>query len=266
MKTKSSYVFNAAVAAAALAGISGAVDKALGAPLAQFTFEANSGSLPSGAGSATSVTTSASVVYGPLAAESGIGSAFGFHVSTTGYSTPAGNGSTHSFSSNDWTVGDYYQFNVPATSIQNLVLTFAQISSSTGPSQFQLQYSVDGTSFSSFSGYTIPFLTFSGTATTTGGGTITTTGSSGFSAANSNSNFVFSFDLSAVTALNGNSNAAFRLVDNGTQALNGGGAVAAGGTDRVDDFAVSGTAVPEPASLSLISLAGVSALRRRRQT
>src|SRR5262245_54423391 len=40
---------------------------------------------------------------GPLAAEIGTGSATGHHASaTTVYSSPAGNGSAHSFSSNMW--------------------------------------------------------------------------------------------------------------------------------------------------------------------
>ncbi len=59
--------------------------------------------------------TSAPVTAGPFSPEIGAGSASGFHSGTTTYSSPVGNGSSHSFSSNGWSVGDYYQFQVSAT-------------------------------------------------------------------------------------------------------------------------------------------------------
>ena len=46
-----------------------------------------------------------------VAASLGSGTALGVHAgSATDWSTPAGNGSANSFSSNTWAVGDYYQF------------------------------------------------------------------------------------------------------------------------------------------------------------
>jgi len=47
---------------------------------------------------------------GPYSPEVGAGSASGSHaLGTTVYSSPAGNGSSHSFSANMWTTGDYFQ-------------------------------------------------------------------------------------------------------------------------------------------------------------
>ena len=60
---------------------------------------------------------------------------------------PAGNGSAHSFSSNVWAVGDYYQFQVSTLGQSQIGLVFDQTSSSTGPGNFKVQYSTNGTTF-----------------------------------------------------------------------------------------------------------------------
>ena len=66
--------------------------------------------------------TSMPATAGPFTAEIGAGSALGFHAGTTVYSTPAGNGSAHSFSSTAWSVGDYYQFQVSTVGNPNVAL------------------------------------------------------------------------------------------------------------------------------------------------
>ena len=69
---------------------------------------------------------------GPFAAEIGTGAASGHHASTSTYSSPAGNGSAHSFSSNTWAAGDYYQFSTSTLGDSAISLSFDQTSSSTG--------------------------------------------------------------------------------------------------------------------------------------
>ncbi len=248
MKQRTRYVFGAALAGVAFGGIPGLVNRAHAALVtnAAFTFET------SGLAFSTSVTQGATA-FGPVLAESGTGSAYGSHAATSAvYSSPAGNGSTHSFSANVWANGDYYRFVVPTTGIQNIIFSFDQISSSTGPKAFSLFYSTDGTNFSSFSNYT---LTLTQTATATGGTATSTestwgTGSSGA--------YNWSFDLSAITGLNGDANAAFEIVENDTT-------TATGGTDRVDNVVVAGSAVPEPATATLLTAAAAAMLLRRRR-
>ena len=105
---------------------------ASGAVVANWTFE-------------TSIPTAA----GPYAAEAGVNAASsfasGFHTSSaTVYSNPAGNGSVESFSSNNWTTGDYYQFTTSTVGYQNITIQWDQTGSGTGPRDFGLFYSVDG--------------------------------------------------------------------------------------------------------------------------
>lgn len=246
MKKRNHYMFGAALAGMAVGGVPGLVNRAHAALVtnADFTFET------SGVAISTSVTQGASPV-GPLVAEIGTGSAYGSHAATGAvFSSPAGNGSTHSFSANDWTGGDYYKFVVPTTGIQNILFSFDQISSSTGPKAFSLFYSTDGTNFSSISNYTLT-LTQSETNSNGGTGTESTWTPTATGAYN------LSFDLSGVPALNNDANAAFEIVENDTT-------TATAGTDRVDNVVVSGTAVPEPAELSMLTMAAAGLLFRRR--
>ncbi|MBC8108278.1 MAG: PEP-CTERM sorting domain-containing protein [Anaerolineae bacterium] len=247
MKQQSRYVFGATLASAAFAGM---IQNAGAATIAAFTFET------SAAGLATTNVTAPAI--GPLLAESGVGSAFGSHAaSNTVYSSPAGNGSPRSFSSNNWAPGDYYQFSVPTTTFTDLIVSFDQFSSSTGPKNFTLQYSTNGTSYSSFTNYSV-ITSFTQLATGTATGTQTI---SSFNSSNSFSQFNYLFNLSAIDALENNPLASFRLV-NAESASS-----AAAGTDRVDNFVLSGTpggVVPEPAAMGAMAVAAVAAMRRRR--
>src|ERR1700744_5961826 len=106
-------VRNVAAASAVLLGLSSVGAQA--ATLATWNFE-----------------TSQPLTAGPLAAEIGTGSALGHHASAAAvYSTPAGNGSSHSFSSNNWSVGDYYQFSVSTLGDTDVSFSWDQTSSST---------------------------------------------------------------------------------------------------------------------------------------
>jgi hypothetical protein len=261
MKDRTRYVFGAALAGLAIGGMADRGHAAI-VTNAQFTFESlmTAGQLSSTGTTTVSVTQSS---FGPVTAEIGTGTAMEVHVSTaTAYSDPAGNGSAHSLASSGWAVGDYYQFNVPTSSITGVLINFSQTSSGTGPEKFRLQYSLDGSTFTDFTTFGIPVGTNSATIGFSGP-TATATG------------LMFSFDLSGVTGLDNDPSAAFRIVDNSTLAYNGisGSApngtatVAVAGTDRIDDFTVSGTqaAVPEPSAIGLLTAAASLMLGRRRK-
>src|ERR1051325_1525184 len=118
--------------------------------IAQWTFET----------SLTSSTSGSGTDFGALSPEIGIGSASGHHASaSTGWSSPAGNGSARSFSSDHWVIGDYYQFQVSTIGFGTISISWDQTSSATGPNSFRLQYSLDGSSFTAWSDYTVSTIT-----------------------------------------------------------------------------------------------------------
>jgi hypothetical protein len=252
MKKRTRYIFSAALAGVAFGGLSPIVNHGHAGTItnADFTFETNY--VPSGTttGSATASTYS-------LLADIGTGTVYGVHAdasgTTTVFSSPAGNGSKNAFSSNVWAVGDYYQFTVPTTGIQNIVLSFDQTSSGTGPGYFNLLYSTDGTNFLTYGSYSIPL---SGTATQPFPGSTS-----------SNAALNQVFNLASITALNNDPSAIFRIVDASTnEYLASTSSGFSSGTDRIDNVLVTGDAVPEPASLALVavSMAGIFIRRRGR--
>ena len=172
------------------------------ATISQWTFEVNT---PADLNNST---TSPSV-----AADVGSGTASGLHASAvTDWSTPAGNGSANSLSANTWAVGDYWQFEVDTRGFENISVGWDQLSSSTGPRDFGLFYSTDGTVFTQFmANYTV-----------------------GISYAS------YSRDLSSIVTLNDDPSVYFRLRDMTTISA-GNATVANAGTDRIDNFVVSGT-------------------------
>lgn len=242
MKKRKGYVFGAAMAGMAFGGVPSMVNRADAAAItaADFTFETSGVAL-----NAVNVT---APVAGPFMAEAGVGTAAGSHAAAlTVYSSPTGDGSARSFSSNNWGTGDYYQFSVPTISLTGIQVSFDEIGSATGPSQFALVYSTDGTTFST-------------------AGTYTVAAAPAWSSGASQAAFNHAFDLSGVSGLANDPTAIFRIVDVGTAAINGASTgVSSGGTDRVDNFIVSGTAIPEPASVSLLTAAAAALLLRRRR-
>jgi hypothetical protein len=194
--------------------------------------------------------TSQPVTAGPFSPENGSGSALGFHAGAAVYSSPAGNGSLHSFSSSIWAVGDYYQFEVNTTGHTGVTISFDQTSSNTGPGGYNLSYSTDGVNFSLFTSYTV---------------LANATPNIPWNTTTYNSAYTFNFDLSTITALNNQTTVFLRLVDNSTVSAND-GTVGTTGTDRVDNFVVSATVVPEPAAMLLAVLGGLTCvvvLRRK---
>jgi hypothetical protein len=193
--------------------------------------------------------TSQPATAGPFAPELGAGAATGSHAGAAVYSSPAGNGSSHSFSSNTWAKNDYYQFQVSTVGLSNIMFSWDQTSSNTGPRDFQLQYSTDGTSFTN-SGSVYSVLANAAP-------------NPPWNATTSSPIYSFTSDLSSISALNNQPAVYIRLSMADTISANG-GTVASAGTDRVDNVSVS--AVPEPGSIILAALAMVGvclAVRRR---
>lgn len=192
--------------------------------------------------------------YGPadLGVQTGGSDGAGHHAATnTVWSFPAGNGSLHAFSSNNWQVGDYWQFSLNTSGYTNIMLGWDQAGSGTGPRDFKLAYSADGgLSFFDVSTYSVIL--------------------SGFATGSTNTAAHQGFDASGITALNNNATVIFRLIDNGTTAINGTGTVATAGTDRVDNFTVTGlSAVPEPSVLGMVGLGAalvIGAFKYRRRS
>lgn len=198
--------------------------------IAQWTFE-------------TSVPTTA----GPVASEIGSGSALGSHIGAAVYSSPAGNGSLHSFSANTWAVGDTWQFQVNTLGFHNVGLSWDQTSSNTGPRNYNLDFSLDsGSTWTTVTSYSV----------------LANAAPNAWNTTINNPAATFSPALAGVA--DNQASVWFRLIDVGTTSANG-GTVAAGGTDRVDNFTLA--VVPEPTSLSLMGGFGLLAwtlIRRRK--
>jgi hypothetical protein len=152
--------------------------------------------------------------------------ASGVHASSaTDYSNPVGNGSNESFSVNTWEQNDYFQFELNSTGYSDIKISWDQTGSSTGPSDFALYYSVDGTNFTKHADYVI--------IKSTGTNIVyedATTGS-GWLSNKRATNTSYSYDLNSINSLDNSNIVIFRLVHTGT-------GIAAGGTNRVDNFKV----------------------------
>jgi hypothetical protein len=180
-----------------------------------------------------------------VAADSGVFAATsiasGLHLrDQTDWTTPAGNGSSDSFNSNEWTAADYYQFATSTTGFSGLEVLWDQTRSSTGPITFDLLWSTDGSTFSVLlNDYTV---------------LLNDAANGGFwNATTPVPNYTFG-PIALPAALDNQANVYFRL-----EAQVGGTAL--GGTNRVDNFIVR--QIPEPATLSLLALS-LLAIRRRR--
>lgn len=195
--------------------------------------------------------TSQPATAGPHLAEagvySGLSQASGSHAGAATYSTPTGNGSARSYSSNTWAIGDYYQFTTSTLGYSGISITLDQTSSNTGPRDFVIQWSIDGSSFTNLgSQYSVLANAAPNNVWTAG------TPRPEFNIGN----------FTGPAALDNKATVYFRVRMNTNTSANG-GSVAAGGTDRVDNVVISGT-VPTPGTMGLMGLAGLVSLRRRR--
>lgn len=183
-----------------------------------------------------------------FAAEGGIFAATSFtrgvHASSsTVWASPAGNGSARSFSSNNWSIGDYYEFETSTLGYENLSITWNQTRSATGPGLFDLEYSLDGMNFTTL----VDDYTVLDNSTGNGGFWNTTT-------------FIPNYILGPFAlpaALNDQATVWFRMTN---QVTPGG----TGGTNRLDNVVVEGTLIPTPGALSLLAIGALVAIRRRR--
>ncbi|MBM4008808.1 MAG: hypothetical protein FJ285_04360 [Planctomycetes bacterium] len=180
----------------------------------------------------------------------------GYHaLATTVWSTPAGNGSTYAFSSNGWSVGDYYEVSVPTSGFNggnggsagwlgtDISLSWDQTRSSTGPSNFRVDMSTDGTNFTTLlASYTVI------QAGASGSNTLSWSTTAGVQSA-------FTRTISSIAGADNQSTLVFRFVNLST--------VAAAGTNRIDNIVVSGTLVPAPGAVALLAVAGLVSRRRR---
>ena len=191
-------------------------------------------------------TTGSNYTYGAAdAGDAAAGTSLsGFHaLAATTWSSPAGNGSTYSFSSNNWSVGDYYQIAVSTTGFSDISLSWDQTRSSTGPSSFRVDMSTDGTNFSTIlASYTVIQAGLAGT------NTLAWSVVNGVQSA-------FTTTIASIAGADNQSSLTFRFVNLST--------VATGGTNRIDNIIVSSGPIPAPGALALLGLAGLAARRRR---
>jgi hypothetical protein len=167
----------------------------------------------------------------------------GFHaVAATTWSSPAGNGSTNSLSSNNWSVGDYYQVSVSTANYINVSLSWDQTRSSTGPSNFRVDVSTDGTTFNTLlASYSVIQAGASGTSSWSSTGGVQS---------------AFTTTISNIAGADNRGTLVFRFVNLST--------VASGGTNRIDNITVTGTLIPAPGAMALLGVAGLLGARRRR--
>lgn len=219
-----------------------------GVAVASCTLSASAG-IVAGWSMATAVpaaTTGSNYTYGAAdAGDAAAGTSLsGFHaLAATTWSSPSGNGSTYSFSSNNWSVGDYYQIAVSTTGFSDISLSWDQTRSSTGPSSFRVDMSTDGTNFSTIlASYTVI------QAGLTGTNTLAWSVANGVQSA-------FTTTIASIAGADNQSSLTFRFVNLST--------VATGGTNRIDNIIVSSGPIPAPGALALLGLAGLATRRRR---
>ena len=156
------------------------------------------------------------------------------------YTSPVGNGSLYAFSSNNWSIGDYYEARVSTSNYSNISVSWDQARSSTGPASFELIFSVDGgTSWTTVAAYTV--------LQSGGGGAPGTWSSTTYNALYSSSR-----------ALAGAEDASLLIVRFRSTV-----AGASTGTNRIDNVVISGDVVPAPGAVALLAVAGLVSRRRR---
>ncbi|MBC7835323.1 MAG: PEP-CTERM sorting domain-containing protein [Phycisphaerales bacterium] len=201
--------------------------------LANWTFETSGPSLVL---NDSTISPSAPAEGGVFAATS---IASGMHAATaTDWSSPVGNGSTESFSSNNWITGDFYQFTTSTVGYDTLSFAWHQNRSGTGPGTFDLQYSTDGTNFITLlNDYAIPSVVW-----TSAGAPLPES--------------IFG-PVSVPADANNLALVTFRLTAASDPS-------SPNGTNRIDNISIEGTLIPAPGAMALLGLGGLVIARRRR--
>ena len=158
------------------------------------------------------------------------------------YTSPTGNGSQYSFSSNNWSIGDFYEARLSTLGYSDISISWDQTRSSTGPATFELVMSTDG-------GANFTTLLASYTVLQSGGGGAPGTWSS------TTYNPIYSLNQAAAAADN-QANVIFRFRSLAT--------TAAAGSSRIDNVMIYSGPVPAPGAIALLGVAGLAGLRRRR--
>jgi hypothetical protein len=189
-----------------------------------------------------SVTSTNSSVLSPDLGPSG-SLAWGHHASTnSSFDSAAGNGSNRSFDADHWATNDYFEFQTGTVGYTNVSISFDQYRSGTGPTNWDFEYSTDGSHFTTAMTYSV-------------------TNTPGWTTSTYRSAYTFTVDLAPAPELSENLNVFFRLI---AKSAPGGTA----GASRVDNFAVFGTLapVPEPSVLVLMGAGSCLLLLARRWT
>ena len=168
------------------------------------------------------------------------------------WSSQSGNGPGVSYSATNWpttapviaTGNDYYQFKFDTPGASGIGFQFDQISSSTGPKDFKVQYSTDGTTFTDLPGgtYSVQVNDIPSWST------IAAVAPAGLD--------TYNFNLSSITALNnrdaGMGQFAYLRLTAASINSAGGSTVGTGGTNRLDNvrvysnFDATQSPVPQP--------------------
>jgi len=160
------------------------------------------------------------------------------------YTSPAGNGSLYSFSSNNWSTGDYYEARLSTLGYSDISISWDQARSSTGPATFELVMSTDG-------GTNFTTLLASYTVLQSGGGGAPGT----WTTATATYNSIYSSNQAAAAADN-QADVIFRFRSLAT--------TAAAGSNRIDNVMIYSGPIPAPGAIALLGVAGLAGLRRRR--
>lgn len=166
------------------------------------------------------------------------------HTANTKFYQGNGNGSAHGLFNDHWSQGNYYEVDANLSNYTAVSFSIDAAGSATGPRDFQIGVSTDGTTFTD-----VP------------GATYSVADSTNFATATANPAFTHSFDLSAYSNI-----VAIRVTNSSTTSISG-ATTGTSGTSRVDNITISGTPAtntPEPASLGLAAIGGLALARRRR--
>lgn len=157
------------------------------------------------------------------------------------YTSPSGNGSAYAFSSNNWSIGDYYEARLSTSNYTGITVSWDQARSSTGPAAFELIFSIDGVNWTTVTSYTV---------LQSGGGGAPATWSS----------TTYNPLYTSTQALVGAENATeLRIRFRSTVTA------AATGSNRIDNVSISGELIPGPGALALLGVAGLTGAARRRR-
>ncbi|MSR41701.1 MAG: hypothetical protein EXS10_07340 [Phycisphaerales bacterium] len=160
----------------------------------------------------------------------------------TTWSSPAGNGSQFSLSSNNWAIGDFYQISFSTIGAEAVDVTWDQTRSSTGPGSFSVLMSINGGAnwTTVLASYTVIQAGLAGNNTTSWN-TVT------------NQPLFFTTSVALGETASNQASVLVRFSSLVT--------TSAAGTNRVDNIMVN--AVPAPGAIALLGLAGLVARRRR---